>query len=253
MEKILPNTKEILAGEAGLKLVEEFLNIQIGKHKVSASFWMNNDPDLKDTEMFRAIPNGGKMCPSDIARVSIQLLTEKGLSSENMSSDQVRYFNRQNGIGVDCSGFSYQMTRKIYEEIGGIDFDLKIVGVNNLHGITKVNSNFLTNDFNSLPIEDIIQIKPGDLIRAMGGIHSLVVVSRSNDLLRCAHSSDGVPAVGVSTFDINIIEKNGGILDQYWSERNSNGIYFNERLKGKFKPGDGVWRLKIMQEQYLQG
>lgn len=251
MEILLADNKEVKAGEAGLKMVNEFMNIQIGKHKVSASFWMNNDPDLKNTEMFKAVPNGGKMSPSGIAKMSIKVLDEKNLISENMSDDQIRFFNRQNCIGVDCSGFSYQLVKHIYEEIGGIDFDQKIVGVNNLHGITKVNSDFLTNDFNSMSITDVNQIKSGDLIRGMGGIHSLVVASRNGDWIRCAHSSDGVPAVGVSTFDIHIIKKDGGILDQYWSERNSNGIYFNERLRDKSKPGDGIRRLTIMQEQYL--
>lgn len=249
--EIIINNKEQQAGEAGIKLVNEFLNIQIGKHKISASFWMNNDPDLKNTQMFKAVPNGGKMSPTEIAGVSTKTLIEKGLSPENMSSDEVRFFNKQNCIGVDCSGFSYQLTRHIYEKIGGIDYDQKIVGLNNLHGITKVNSDFLTNEPNSIQITDVNQIKPGDLVRGMGGIHSLVIISRNGDWLRCAHSSDGVPAVGVSTFDIHLTKKDGGILEQYWSERNSNGIYFNERLRDKSKPADGIYRLKIIQEQYL--
>lgn len=252
MEKLITNSKEVKAGEAGLKSTSEFVNIQIGKHKVSASFWMNSDPDLKGTEMFKAIPRGGKMSPLDISEMSVRLLAEKGLNLENMSADQIRSFNRQNGIGVDCSGFSYQLTRHIYAEIGGVDFDQKVVGVNSLYGITKVSSDYLTNDHNSILITDVNQVKPGDLIRGMGGVHSLVVVSRNNDWLRCAHSSDGVPAVGVSIFDIHIVKKDGGILEQYWSERNVNGIYFNERLQVKSKPGDGIWRLKIMQEQYSQ-
>lgn len=240
-----------IASEAGKDISDQFLNIPIGPNRIGASFWMNNDPDLKGTNLYRSVSMGGKLSPTQIAEASLSVLEQKKINPSNITATQLKILNRISAIGVDCSGFTYQVTKYIYEALGGIDYTEKVLGKDDKSGITKVNSNFISSPKNSIRIKNVTNILPGDIIRCMGGIHTLVVVSKIDKIhFLVAHSSDGVPSVGVSMFDLFIKNGESHVFDQFWTEKNKSGVYFNWRLADKFKANDGIWRLRIMQHLF---
>lgn len=236
---------------AGKVIAEKFLRIPVGNRFINCPFFMNNDPDWKDTPYYFSVPRGGKMTPEEVTEKLSGAVRDSEFDADNSSLKNLRMFMRKNGIGVDCSGLTYQVLKYIYENSGGSIFEEKVIGAqSNFRGVTKTNSDSLTSLKNSNLVAGIEDIKPGDIIRGHGGHHSIVIFGCERNLLRCIHSSDGTSALGVSAFEINLIDLKHDIFHQDWSEVNNRGIKYNKRLLSKFKDGDGVWRLRIMQELY---
>ncbi len=248
--KILSLPIEVRANLVGEVIAHRFTRVEIGSRYINAPFWMNKDSDWGKSLMFGAHYHGGKLSYVEVKRQAQQLFEERGIKVGHFSDSFLNYFLRLNHIGVDCSGLTYQVTKFIYQSLGGIDFENKVVGIDSSVGIARVNSNFLTNSTNSIDVPESINAKPGDIIRALGGKHSLTVISKFGNKLRCVHTSDFVPAMGSSIFGIEITNPRGHIFDQEWSEVNIKGMKYNHRLIEGYRPGDGLKRLKVMEELY---
>jgi hypothetical protein len=245
-------SRETIAQTAAIDLVHQFANVKVGEKVINTPFWMNDDPDLKDTPYFFSVPGGGKYTPEEVQSFTEEALARTGFNINIADDLAIRNFMKTNGIGVDCSGLVYQICRRVYESLGGIDFGNKVVGANNMRGITKTSAYDLTSPKNSIQINKVNEIKPGDIIRGLDGKHALVVIGMLTRSYLGAHSSDGVAALGVSTFTINITDEEKDIFHQDWSEYNIHGIKYNERLLQLLGKDDGVWRLNIIDELYRQ-
>ena len=233
--------------DAGKRLTQRFLLLDILGRNIVAPYWMNNDPSSVDTYLYKSVSKGGKLTPEEIESQTILKAEEASLSLRALSYDQLRSFMQSNAIGIDCSGFAYQITEAMYSAAGGIDFQSKVKGRNEGDfGIRRTGASDLTSPKNSLTVNSTKDIMAGDLIRCMSGTHVIVVLSKTDSEVFCAHASGTFD--GVCTFKIEITDSSKGIFNQNWSlfidgRRN----YLGTALK-RMGEGDGVWRLQVMSD-----
>lgn len=217
-------------------IVRKFENLEIGGKTITAPYWKNFRPGLKGTSLYYVV-KGGKLSPSEIVDSTVAKARERGLNLEMLNTQQLLYFMKLEGIGVDCSGFAYQIVRAAYEGLGGKEFDNKIAGLDGTTGISRVNAKALTSRPNSFKIDNLADIKPGDLIRSFGGSHAIVVIGQSSGTIRCAHSYES-GRDGVQRFNISIQNPSPDIFHQNWDA-------IEEPIE-RYDSQDGLWRLKIL-------
>jgi len=245
---MLETSRRILAKENAIEiarlsaetLVNKFENLEIGGKIVKAPYWKNFKSGFEGTCLYY-VPKGGKLSPQEIVDITVAKASEQGQDLNFLSGEQLGYFMRSNGVGVDCSGFAYQISRTIYESLGGVDFDHKIIGKDGAVGITRVNAWALTSEPNSFRVEKLTDIKPGDLIRSFGGSHAVVVLGLSSGKIQCVHPYE-TGENGVQRFNVTIEYPSADIFNQKWDEM--------EEPILKIDSNDGVWRLKILEGVY---
>ncbi len=215
---------------------------------------MNNDPDLVGTVLYFSVPGGGKMNPREIIDRTYTEDRIKGINLNSFSTSELKTFMRERGMGVDCSGLTYQLCERAFNTLGGKDFTQRIVGIDGKHGITKVNASCLTSPINSIRIARLEEIKPADIIRCRKGHHSITIleveVLGGETNLVCAHSSDSVAALGVSIFKIKVLSLKDNIFRQEWTETDLQGTPYNWKLVQDTDNEDGIYRLKIIHDLY---
>lgn len=229
---------------------DSFKNIQIDDHLINAPYWMNNNPSLEGTKHYLYEPRGGKLSVGEIIGKTIQVAKGESFSIKNASQRELKKFMFKHKIGVDCSGFVYQIEKSIFDTLGGNQFEKKLSGVEGDGSATKVNADFLTNPKNALEVDSFKSIIPGDMIRCKGGKHVIVILEKRGNTLRCAHSSDETEVSGVHEFNIQLENNNEDIFMQVWMEKTSaGGDYLSEIIRYSGKE-DGVWRLKLINGLY---
>ena len=242
---------EQIAFESALSLTEKFLNLEVESIVLRTSYWMNHDPGLQGSEYYQTFPQGGKRSPEEIINLIETAIHDKGVDISGLNEDELRRFMWEKGIGVDCSGFAYQVCREVFVSLGGHDFDSVVIGRElEERGITKTAARDLTDSKNSFPIPNVNHVMPGDLIRCKGGRHVIVFLGINDSQMECVHSSDAVATPGVSRFLIAVTNPMGTIFEQEWGETRKGGRPYVDVLKEKYEDGDGIWRLNIINNLY---
>lgn len=220
------------------KFLDQFLNFRIGGKKVDMPYWMN---DLK-----RGIygPYGGKGTPEEIRAATLEAVKEENLDLKELSDKEIYQLMKKKHIGLDCSGFAYQILNFLDLQKGGDGLENSVEGVNG-RGIKKTNADALTNDINSIPVRSLREVKVGDLIRIHGGKHVAVIVDISDQEITFAHSSHKTKEDGPHLSRIKIVDSEKGIECQVWEEKTLDGReYCSAFLNPNNK--DGLRRLKIL-------
>lgn len=249
---LLKDQLEAISVLAARKIFGEFTNLRIGPFTINAPYWRNNNPELKGTPLFKYVPRGGKMSPQELIHGALAMVQRKGLKLDQLGIEEISKMMSEEGLGADCSGFVYQVCENVYKSLGGKDFKDKVVGFRETDtGISRVSANDLTSPKNSENISDIMAIEPGDLIRCYGGRHVMVIIECSSLELYCAHSHDQTEIPGVHGFTIKIIDPKADIFHQEWDERMTDGSSFQEEVLENFKEGDGIWRLRIIDDRRI--
>ena len=210
------------------KFLNQFFNFKVFEKKVVIPYWMNK----LDKEIYG--PYGGKGTPQEILKATIEAARQESINLHDLSSGEIYAFMKKNRIGIDCSGFAYQILNFWDHQKGGDGIENSVIGASGM-GIRKTDANALTNNINTLPVTDYSQIKTGDLLRLDNGGHVAVIVRYSEDKIVYAHISAKTKIEGPHLEEIRIIKSKKGLEDQVWSEK----INFRPNL------GDGVRRLKI--------
>jgi hypothetical protein len=225
------------------ELLYRFTHLPIGGKEIRCPYW-RNQPRKLITGLF-----GGKGTPAEIIRVTNDVARKQGENLLKMTKRQVGYFMKKNRIGIDCSGFIYQLLDGLDKEKGGDGIGNDVYGVRG-RGIRRTNAYCLTNNRNTIPIRSVKQVRPGDLVRLHRGKHAAVVIRVNRDKrgelreLVYAHSCPWTKISGVHTGRIIVKNENKGIRVQQWVEKTREG----KDYKAEFffpQKGDGVRRLKI--------
>jgi len=210
------------------KFLEQFFNFKVYGKKVIIPYWMN--------KLVKEIygPYGGKGIPQEILKATIEAAKSEKINLRNLSSKEIYAFMKKNRIGLDCSGFAYQILNFLDHQKGGDGIENSVVGVDGA-GIRKTDADALTNNINTLSVATYSQIKTGDLLRLDGGGHVAVIVKNSENEIVYAHISGKTKIEGPHLGKIKIVQKKKGLEEQTWSELTN------------FRPnlGDGIRRLKI--------
>lgn len=212
-----------------VKFLKKFFNFKVFGKNVTIPYWINK----LDKEIYG--PYGGKGTPEEILEATRKAAEAAKINLHKASLEEIHAFMKQNSIGLDCSGFAYQILDFLDHQKGGDGLENSVIGVGGGMGIRKTNADSLTNNTNTLPVEDYLQVKAGDLLRLDGGGHVAVIVKSQKKEIVYAHISAKTKIEGIHLGKIEIIDQKRGLEDQIWSEK----VSFRPNL------GDGIRRLKI--------
>lgn len=203
--------------------------LNVNGKKVPIPYRINIPPDEHPRRQ-------GKSSPEDILAQLKQDAKEQGFDLDSASVEEVKKFMEQNKLGIDCSGFAYRLLDFLTFETKGkhlTDFGLPNVG--------RTNVNILTSDEYSKPINSVILVQPGDLIKVDSSQkipHCMVVLEKQPNEIIYVHSSRYPQTEdGVHTAKIEVIDPKKPLRVQKWQED-----FLIENWQGNL--GDGVKRFK---------
>lgn len=189
-------------------------------------------------------PFGGKGTPNQIRRVTLKKAKEAGLKLERMSETEISRFMKQKRIGLDCSGFAFQILNFLYP---GFWQGLKMAPGRSKNPIRRFNAEALTSKENTRQVRSLRRIMVGDLIPLIvkGDSrvdHIMVIVDIAKEEIIYAHSSSTTPISGPHLGRIRIVDWGRGLEDQEWLEKKRSG----ESLGEFFAAALGVRRIKTV-------
>lgn len=180
----------------------------------------------------------GKWSPEKIKIDTIDLAAEAGFDLKGATATETADFMRREKLGIDCSGFVYQMLDNVLPKLG--------IGAMEQIGFPKsssTNVQLLTDAKFAVRVVDERKIQPGDLIRLAprdgGQWHILLVLKNDGEMIKYGHSSAyNVPdGVGIGQIEVS---------------NNKSGNFKGLQIGGKiYDPsrGDGVYRLNVLKYQ----
>ncbi len=229
-------------------LINDFENLNVEGRVVRAQFWMNGDELTQN----RSYQKGGKLSPQELEGSISESAKKLGFNVKDATTPEINKFMIDNGIGIDCSGLSYQCLREAYGVLGGSGYEDKVKNDKGEGGITKINTGRFASDEMSRVVESIEDIKPGDFIIASR--HIILVMDKKDNILNCVHVTNEVRDPGVHEFDIKILDSSGSIFDQDWSEHSTSGDKYIEILKKQIDANksinSGIRRLRLIDQLY---
>ena len=199
----------------------------------------------------------GKGTPEEIRTCLLLTAAKKHFDVVSASSAQIHQFMLENGIGIDCSGFVYNVLDRYLRKSGEKSLGQHIVLYPGLKGkleqmifsqkrVRQCSAMTLTSDLNTIPISNVREIQPGDMIRftlpTWTGKHIAIITEVTKEKIVYAHSGERSMETGPHTAVIKITHPLLGLEKQDWLEKLNDGTSY--RTYG-FHPekGDSVRRL----------
>jgi hypothetical protein len=182
----------------------------------------------------------GKGTPKEICD-EVQILSlRRNISLRKTSSDDLKRFLVEEGIGIDCSGFAFHVLNAESKARGhGALFPHLVIKKNIIRRIlsrlrpaSNVGVGTLSMDENSTPIE-YADVEAGDFFSIIGSgpdhtyNHIMVVTKVNGNVISYSHSyawpSDGKYGHGIKNGIITIIDPKKPITEQQWNESGETG------------------------------
>ena len=212
------------------QFMENFTALPIAGKKVPIPYWRNrfyaNGRRIQG-------PFGGKGTPAEIRRATLKKAEKLGFGLSEMTVSEIRRFMREKKIGLDCSGFAFQILDFLRP---GFWRGLQKAPGSSPKPIRRFNSRALTNGRNSRRIGPIWQnIKVGDIIPAAFTQrldHVMVIVDVGKKAIEYAHSSGSTIVSGPHRGRIYLRDSRQPLWRQQWPEQLKSG----SPLLGKVQP-----------------
>jgi len=203
---------------------------------------------------------GGKGSPQQIKQLVLGAAKKESFFIKKATEEEFLKFMIDHGIGVDCSGFVYNILDQYLRTTKKISLDTIILRYPGIFGkierfllqknrIRRSSAATLTSDLNTVKIVKVKDIKPGDMLRLTHsdwtGKHIAIIVEINKDYILYAMTSQYTKTQGARFGKIIILDKNKGLEAQKWSESTKKGENYG---KDAFAPsrGDSVRRLKCL-------
>lgn len=209
------------------RFLQNFFALEIvpGK-KVRLPYWCNKFKGKRIQGPF-----GGKGTPAEIKKAVWAKAKRAGVDLRKMTASQIRSFMKQRRIGIDCSGFAFQVLDFLQP---GFYRGLKMAAGKSRNPIRRFSAAALTSAENSFPVKRAADIKPGDLIplsfRGKKVDHVLIVVAATGKEIVYAHSSSRTMVTGPHLGRIKIRKKNQDLRQQQWLEKDKEGNLLSSYL-----------------------
>ena len=203
--------------------LDNFFYLNIENKIVRIPYWRNK-LNLKKVKRVQG-PFGGKGTPEQIKSATLQKAKKLNVDLRKMTAKQIEKFMRQNRIGIDCSGFVFQVLNQLKP---GFCKKLKKAPGKSSNPARRFNASAFTSDQNSIRVNGkISEIKVGDIIPVgleNGKItHVMVVVDTSPEEITYAHSSSKTQLEGPHLGKIIIEYPNEPLDKQRWEEELASG------------------------------
>jgi len=242
LKQLPPNTN---------KLISRYENLRIGKYKIRCPYYQNIN-QRKGRAVFI-----GKGLPVEIECETKNIFNKTGKDINNFDPLNIRFYMVMAGLGIDCSGFVVRILQSLLKEekLGNLSNNIKPkndifhFARHFVRPFTNLSADTLTNEENSIKIQDLNKIRPGDLIRE-GKSHLAIISSvefkgKKVKTITYHHStSDYLDQHGVRKGKIHIINEDKALSEQNWTEeyRGENWM-LKDYLKAN-KIDRGIRRLK---------
>lgn len=250
------------------QLANEYVNFEIEGKKVRIpyaivsyaikKYGVGDDIHAATTGKFENY--AGKGTPKQIREVLLSAARKEKFNVSKATSEEIYTFMESHGIGIDCSGFVYNILNGYLRKEKHKSLDTIILRYSGMLGkierfvlktnrVRRSNANTLTSNLNTVKIEKVKDMKPGDLIRLTHsdwkGKHIAIIVNVNKNYVVYAMTSEYTKTKGSRFGKIKIIDPNKGLEVQRWEEVNKNGKNYG---KDAFDPkrGDSVRRLKFL-------
>ena len=176
LESLRKNSARVLRlPEPAQEVVNAYLNIRVDDAVAACPYHINPGLRLSDRALL------GKGNPAEIEAAAKKYFKKYAMYPGN-DAEKLRSFLTACGIGIDCSGFaSWVMNGVTQARLGRPLWRcLKFLGlrqraVSTLRPVENISAKLLTGPANARPLDDVTDVKPGDLIRAASWHHVLVV------------------------------------------------------------------------------
>ncbi len=241
------------------ELVSRYQNLKIYGELVCTAYSINNvEPVIKklllnakvSDEVIenihkqyknREVPFGwyrGKGLPEELEDAVLKIAQEHDINLKTATPEGIREFMKLYGIGVDCSGFVYQVLAYAFEKLGMLDeFINSLSWVDNeKRGVTYAGVSVFVGDASFAVKPSEIKSLDLILIKRNGNYpHIALVIEIDNKLFLTQSNLDSIPS-GVTLSEIKI-EKNGNPKFTYkpqistdWNTYMNKGIIEFRRL-----------------------
>ena len=227
--------------------LEHYFNLKIGKYYLACPYWMNKNHPKDGGSKVRG-PFDGKGTPDEIESAVRKAANQAELNLNEVQPNTIINFMKQKKIGIDCSGYAYQLLNALDLDKGGSGLEGKLTTTPTNHPKDKtrddrfqINANYLTQNPNSIKLNHIDEIEIGDLIRIDKGKHILFIIEKNQNYLIYTHSNKDF---GVHNAQINFINRTKSLSSQEWLEKTQKGEFFKNKFFNESN-GDGIYRLKV--------
>ncbi len=253
------------------QLANEYINFEIEGKKVRIPYAIVEKAidkygigKITNTSTTSRFENyAGKGTPKQIRKTLITKAEKEKFNLTTTTSDQLYKFMESHGIGIDCSGFVYNVLDGYLRKEKNKSLDSLILRFPGLLGkvehfllqknrVRRCNAETLTNDLNTLKIEKVKDMRPGDMIRLnhsdWRGKHIAIIVEVTNDLITYAMSSVYTKTKGCHFGKIKVVDSNKGLESQKWEEITKDGKNYG---KDAFDPTRGDHKDSVRRSKYL--
>lgn len=185
----------------------------------------------------------GKFNPYKLAHDTKQIAQEQSVNLQKFSAEEIRQFMIKNQLGIDCSGFAYQMLNHLLNKLR-----LGNMKKNGFPKPSSTNVHLLASDKFTIPVKKATDIRTSDLITFNRGAaklpHVLLILDKTDHEIIYAHSTGATKVNGVQIGKIKITDPQQSLKYQEWDNNLRDGgslkAYFDETQ------GDGIKRLKAL-------
>jgi len=209
-EQLPPHTSELL---------RNYLFLPFRTTKIACPYWVNDfNKGIKG-------PFSGKGTPGQIVMTSYKAAKKLKINLDILSARELRSFLKNNRIGIDCSGFVFHLLNKFDKEKGGDGIVKRYLGsvdIPDWRAAWKVNAEMLTNSDLTRKVKTK-EIKPGDIIRLLGGKHIAFTVNVDKQSITYAHCSNYTKVRGCHLGKILLKDWERGLEYQEWKELTKDG------------------------------
>ncbi len=252
------------------KAILEYTDFEVAGRRVQIPYYLH-----PKKRKWRFWEYSSKEPASRIRNNLLKKAAKRGFGLSQRSSDEITSFMKDNRLGIDCSGFVYQVLKPLVKEKANRHLG---VGLKRLPGVLgelemllllwrrerRIGAKLLNDDLNSVPVENLAEVRPGDLIKLTpisdAHYHIAVVVwlerNAGGDLreIVAAHSGRYTVPSGPHLVTIEVTAPALGIEDQVWHETLKEGLPVTpEAYKGDFRTtylragyGERLRRLRVL-------
>ena len=200
----------------------------------------------------------GKGTPEEINMCLYRTAAKCDFDLKSASSSQIHQFMLDNGIGIDCSGFVYNVLNNYLLANNQTSLNHRVMVYPGWMGkleqilfqykrVRKCSAMTLTSSLNTFEVSNLNQIRPGDMIRftlpTWNGKHIAIITEATKKMIVYAHSGERSMNTGPHTAVIEIVNQQQGLEAQNWLEKLNDGTSYKDYA---FHPekGDSVRRLR---------
>lgn len=245
------------------QLASEYIDFEIAGKKILMPYCIVDLPyDRTKHPMGRTDKShnyAGKGTPKQIEEVLVETAKRKAFDLQKAKPQEITRFMIYHGIGIDCSGFVYNILDtylKRTKQVSLAKYIYRYPGIvgklENLllrkNRVRRSSAETLTNSLNTITIDKVKDIQPGDMIRLTHsdwpGKHIAIIVDINKGYITYAMASEYMKIRGVHFGKIKILDNNKGLEKQYWLEKTYEG---NDYRIDAYDPqrGDSVRRLRL--------